>query len=76
VSLGPKPGIVIEDPGVDLKPWALHAYIRHRRAASVAKRGAIRRRLVAEGRFVPLDQLFALEKAQVLAQYTQPGHEG
>jgi hypothetical protein len=76
VSLGSKPGIVIEDPGVYFKPWAFQTWIRHRRAASVAKGGAIRRGLVAEWRFVPLNQLFALEKAQVLAQYAQPRHEG
>jgi len=76
VSLGSKAGIVIEDSGLHLQQWALRGGIRYRRSASGAKRGAIWRRLGAEGRFVPLNQLFALEKVQVLAQYTQPGHEG
>jgi hypothetical protein len=70
VPLGPKTGIVIEDSGVHFDQWALHSWIGHRRSASSAKRGAIRRRLGAEGSFVPPDQLFALEKAQVLAHYT------
>jgi hypothetical protein len=76
VSLGTTLRIVIEYSGVHLEPCTLHIWIGYRRAASAAKGCAIRRRLGAEGCFVPPYQLFALENAQVLAQYAQPRHEG
>jgi hypothetical protein len=76
VSLGSKARIVIEYSGVHLKPRGLRLWIRYRRAASTAKGCAIRRRLVAEGSLVRPNQLFAVEKAEILAQHTQPRHEG
>jgi hypothetical protein len=76
VCLGSKARIVIEYSGVHLKPRGFRLWIGYRRAASAAKGCAIRRRLVAEGGFVPPNQLFALEKAEILAQCAQPRHEG
>jgi hypothetical protein len=76
VPLGSKARIVIEHSGVYLDPWGCGLWIGYRRAASAAKGCAISRRLVAEGGFVPPDQLFALEKAEILAQCKQPRHEG
>src|SRR6185503_20009214 len=76
VSLGSTARIVVEYPGLHLDPWAFPLWIGHRRAAAAAKGCAIRRRPGAKGSFVPLDQLFALDKAEILAQHAQPGHEG
>jgi hypothetical protein len=76
VSLGSKARIVIEYSGVHLQPRGFRLRIGYRRAASAAKGCAVRRRLVAEWGFVPPNQLFALEKAEILAQRTQPRHEG
>jgi hypothetical protein len=70
VSLGSKARIVIEYPGVHLNPRGFRLWIGYWRAASAAKGRAIRRRLVAEGGFVPPNQLFALEKAEILSQCT------
>jgi hypothetical protein len=75
VSLGSKARIVVEYSGVHLEPRGLRLWIGYRRAASAAKRSAIRRRRVAKGGFVSPNQFFALEKAEILAQYTQPRHE-
>ena len=76
VPLGSKARIVIEYSGVQLNPRVFQLWIGYRRAASAAKGCAIRRRLVAEGGFVPPNQVLALEKAEILAQCTQPRHEG
>jgi hypothetical protein len=76
VSLGSKARVIIEYSGVQLNQQGFRLWIGYRRAASAAKGCAIRRRLVAEGGFVPPNQLFALEKAEILAQCTQPRHEG
>jgi hypothetical protein len=76
VSLGSKARIVIEYAGMQLEPRRVRLWIGYRRAASPAKGSAIGRRLVADWGFVPPDQLVALEKAEILAQDTQPGHEG
>jgi hypothetical protein len=68
VSLGSKARIVIGYSSVHVKPRGFRLWIGYRRAASAAKGCAIRRRLVAKGSFVPPNQLFALEKAEILAQ--------
>src|SRR5258706_5960653 len=76
VSLGSKARIVVEYSGLHLTPRAVRLWIGYRRTASAAKGSAIRRRLVAEGGFVSPNKVFALEKAEILAQCTQPRHEG
>jgi hypothetical protein len=76
VSLGPTVRIVVEYSGVHLNPRAFPFWIGHRRATSAAKRCAIWRRSVAERGFVPLNQLFAMEEAEILAQHAQPRHKG
>jgi len=76
VALGSTARVVVEYSGVHLNPRAFPLWIGHRRAASAAKRCAIRRRLVAERGFVPLNQLFTLEEAEILSQHSQPRHKG
>src|SRR5258708_27265076 len=75
MPLGSKARIVVEYSGLHLKPRGVRLWIGYRRAASAAKGYAIRGRLVAEGGFVSPNELFALEKAEILAQCTQPRHE-
>src|SRR5258708_14531510 len=76
VPLGSKARIVVEYSGLQRKPGGVRLWIGYRRAASATKGCTIRRRLVAEGDFVSPNKLFALEKPEILAQCTQPRHEG
>jgi hypothetical protein len=75
VSFGPKARVIVEHSGVQLDPRPFPRWIGDRGAASAAKGGAIGRGLVAERGFVPPNQLFALEQAEILAPCKQPGHK-
>src|SRR5579859_3333503 len=76
MSLGSKARIAINNSSLHLNPRGFRLWIGYRRATSAAKGCAIRRRRVSQRRFVPPNQLLALEKAEILAQRNQPRHEG